>query len=205
MNRLHIIPAWRRLATLAWVAGATLVLALPAQAAWQLDPSQSQVEATIIEITPSGPVPHEHQVRQLQGELSADGTLHLPLSLRQTDVIERLDELPPWLSSLADVTLATVVTQLPPSRLNNLAIGESLTETLMLNVQTNGENRQEPLKVRFTRESEDVIRIRNAERVALDGRELMNNQNVRSVLLLLGYEEIGDEVPVELDATLVDR
>ena len=205
MNRCYITPAWRRLTTLAWVASATLVWALPAQAAWQLDPAQSQIEATIIEVTPSGPVPHEHQVRQLQGELSANGTLRLPLSLRQTDVIERLGELPPWLSSLAGVTLATVVTQLPPERLNNLAVGESLTETLMLSVQTNGENRQEPLMVRFTRESDDVIHIRNAERVALDGRELMNNQNVRSVMLLLGYEEIGDEVPVELDATLVDR
>lgn len=205
MNRLRTTPARRRLANLACVVGASLFLSLPAQAAWQLDPSQSQIQATIIEITPSGPVPHEHQVRQLQGQLSADGTLRLPLSLRQTDVIERLGELPPWLSSLADVTLATVVTQLPPERLNNLAVGESLTETLMLTVQTNGENRQEPLKVRFTREAEDVIRIRNAERVALDGRELMNNQNVRSVLMLLGYEQIGDEVPVELDATLVDR
>lgn len=205
MNRLRTTPARRRLTNLACVLGASLFLSLPAQAAWQLDPAQSQIQATIIEITPSGPVPHEHQVRQLQGELSADGTLSMPLRLRQTDVIERLGELPPWLSSLADVTLATVVTQLPPERLNNLAVGESLTETLMLTVQSNGENRQEPLKVRFTRESEDTIRIHNAERVALDGRELMNNQNVRSVMLLLGYEKIGDEVPVELDATLVDR
>lgn len=205
MKRFYLIPLRRRLATLASVAGAALLLSLPAQAAWQLDPAQSQIEATIIEITPSGPVPHEHQVNRLQGELSADGTLRLPLSLRQTDVIDRLGELPPWLASLADVTLATVVTQLPPERLNNLAVGESLTETLMLSVQSDGENRQEPLEVRFTRESEDVIRIRNAERVALDGRELMSNQNVRSVMLLLGYEEIGDEVPVELDATLVDR
>nr|WP_297459457.1 hypothetical protein [uncultured Halomonas sp.] len=201
----HIIPVRRRLATLASVAGAALLLSLPAQAAWQLDPAQSQIEATIIEVTPSGPVPHEHQVNQLQGELSADGTLRLPLSLRQTDVIDRLGELPPWLASLADVTLATVVTQLPPERLNGLAVGESLTETLMLSVQSDGENRQEPLEVRFTREAEDIIRIRNAERVALDGRELMSNQNVRSVMLLLGYEEIGDEVPVELDATLIDR
>lgn len=204
MNHPHTTTLPRR-GVAAWLAGAALLLALPAQAAWQLDPSQSRIEATIIEVTPSGPVPHEHQVNQLQGQLSADGTLRMPLSLRQTDVIDRLGNLPPWLASLADVTLATVVTHLPPERLNNLAVGESMTETLMLGVQTEGESRQEPLKVRFTRESEDVIHVRNAERVALDGRELMSNQNVRSILLLLGYEEIGDEVPVELDATLVDR
>ncbi len=204
--RFQPTNAWRNGKAGLWAAGSlALAMALPAQADWQLDPSQSQVQATIVEITPSGPNPHTHRVRQLAGTLAADGTLSVPLRLRQTDVIERLGNLPPWLSGLAETPLATVTTQLPPERLDALAVGESLTETLMLGVQANGERRQEPLKVRFTRESAAVIQVRNAERVALDGRELMNNQNVRSILLLLGYEEIGDEVPVELDATLVDR
>ncbi|MEA3250856.1 MAG: hypothetical protein U9Q35_04655 [Pseudomonadota bacterium] len=203
--RFHSTSTWRNCGVAIGAAGAASLVALPVQADWQLDPSRSRIAATIVEITPSGPVPHNYEVRQLQGQVSADGTLRLPLRLRQTDIMDRLGELPPWLSGLADTTLATVVTQLPPERLDSLAVGESMTETLMLGVQSDSEHRRKPLKVRFTREAEDTVHVRNAERVALDGRELMNDQNARSILLLLGYEEIGDEVPVELDATLVDR
>ncbi|WP_224418033.1 MULTISPECIES: hypothetical protein [unclassified Modicisalibacter] len=194
----------RRCLAAAGLAG-LLLAALPAQAAWQLAPDQSQVTATIVEITPSGPVPHTHRVRRLQGDLSGEGTLRLPLRLNQTDVMDKLGQLPTWLSGLADTPLATVVTQFPPSRLDALGVGESLTETLMLRVQSDKGNRQEPLEMRFTRESTDTIHVENAQRVVLDGQALMSDQNARSVLMLLGYEQIGDEVPIRLDATLIDR
>ncbi|MHB0777079.1 hypothetical protein [Halomonas sp. WWR20] len=181
------------------------VLTAPAQAVWRLAPEQSQVKATVIEITPSGPVPHEHYLRQMQGRVSADGTLRLPITLRQTDIIDQLGNLPSWMSGLADMPLVTVVTQIPPEHLNDLAVGGTRIESLMLSAQTEGMNEQEMLKVSLTRESPDSIRVRNVERIALDGQVLMQNQTVRSILLMLGYEQIGDEVPVELDAVLVDR
>ncbi|MFC3284769.1 hypothetical protein [Litchfieldella rifensis] len=182
-----------------------LLLALPVQAAWELDPAQSRLEATVVEITPNGPVPHQHQVRELRGDIGPDGTLRLPLRLDQTDVLDRLGQLPPWLSGVKKMPLATLVTQLPPERLDALGVGDSMTETLMFRIQAEGATEQEPLLLRFTRETHDLIRVTNAERVALDGRELMAHQTARSVLLLLGYERIGDEVPVQLDATLIDR
>ena len=185
--------------------GAALLLSLPAQAAWQLVPEQSRVEATIVEVTPTGPVPHTHRVSQLQGTLGSDGTLRVPLRLRQTDVLDRVGQLPPLLSGLSDTTLATVTIQLSPERLDSLKVGESTTETVMLGVDNQGQQQQEPLKVRITRETENTLHVRNAERVALDGKELMQNQTARTILMLLGYDEIGDEVPVELDARLEDR
>ncbi|MBB3230964.1 hypothetical protein [Halomonas stenophila] len=195
---------------LAWrVASLALALsglvALPAQAAWQLEPSRSRLEATVIEITPTGPVPHRHQVRELSGSIDADGTLRLPLRLDQTDVLERLGPLPPWLDGMTERPLATLVTRLPPARLDGLAVGESLTETLSFRVDAEGVRRQEPLALRFTRVAADRIRVANAERIAVDGRELMANPTLRTVILLLGYEQIGDEVPVSLEATLIDR
>ncbi len=88
-------------------------------------------------------------------------------------------------------------------RLERLAVGESLVETLRLRVQSGNQVREEPLAVRFTKEATGRVRIANAERVALDGQALMADPTLRSVLLLLGYERIGDEVPVSLDAVLV--
>lgn len=177
-----------------------------AQAAWQLDPNQSRVTATVTEITSGGEsIAHEHSLRHMEGQISADGTLTLPVRLNQTDVLDRLGNLPPWMSSLTNTTLVTVVTHLPPERINSLGVGQSTVEILKLRTNANGEQREEKLPVRFTRAAADVVRARNAEPVSLDGRELMNNQTVRSMLSLMGYQQIGDEVPVELNAVLIDR
>ncbi|MCK0713906.1 hypothetical protein ACFO0U_07600 [Chromohalobacter sarecensis] len=192
---------------IAWAA-ALGVVTLPcvAQADWQLDPEKSRVEATITEITSSGSeVAHQHALKRMNGHIAADGTLRLPVRLNQTDILDQLGELPPWMASLSDTELTTVVTQLDPQVLDDLPVGESRTETLMLSVKDGDASQQEPLKVRFTRESEREIRVRNAESVSLDGRAIMQNQTARTVLGLLGYQQIDDEVPVELDAVLVDR
>jgi hypothetical protein len=181
-----------------------LLLALPA-AAWELDPAQSRVAATVVQLAPEGPIPRHHEVRRLAGTAEADGTLRLPLRLAQSDVVERLGPLPPWLSGFTERPMATLTTRFPPERLEALAVGDSLVEVLELSVQSGNATRSEPLAVRFTRESPERVRVTNAERVALDGRELMADPTLRSVLLLLGYEQIGDEVPVSLDAVLVRR
>lgn len=198
-------PIIRRVMGIGLAAGLALSCGL-AQAAWQLDPNQSRVTATVTEITSGGEsITHEHALRRMEGQISADGTLKLPIRLNQTDVLDRLGNLPPWMSSLTNTTLVTVVTHLPPERINSLAVGQSTVEILTLRTDSNGEQRQEKLPVRFTREATDIVRARNAEPVSLDGRELMKNQTVRSILSLMGYQQIGDEVPVELNAVLVDR
>lgn len=205
LTAVEIRPVMTRRAGLAAALIASLLLTLPAQAAWELDPAQSRVAATVVEIAPDGPIPRHHEVRRLAGAAEADGTLRLPLRLDQSDVIERLGPLPPWLAGFTERPIATLTTRFPPERLERLAVGESLVETLLLSVESGNASRTEPLAVRFTRESSERIRITNAERVALDGRELMADPTLRSVLLLLGYEQIGDVVPVHLDAMLIRR
>lgn len=183
-----------------------LLAALPAAAAaWELDPAHSRVAATVIQLAPEGPIPRQHEVRRLSGVAETDGTLVLPLRLAQSDVIERMGPLPPWLSGFTERPMATLTTRFPPERLERLGVGDSLVEVLTLSVQSGNTTRSEPLAVRFTREAADRVRITNAERVALDGQALMADPTLRSVMRLLGYEQIGDEVPVSLDAVLVRR
>lgn len=182
---------------------AVLLLAPPALAGWELDPERSRVSATVVELAPEGPIPRQHELRRLAGSADDGGTLTLPLRLDQSDVIERLGPLPPWLAGFTERPIATLTTHFPPERLERLAVGESLVETLRLRVQSGNQVREEPLPVRFTKEATGRVRIANAERVALDGQALMADPTLRSVLLLLGYERIGDEVPVSLDAVLV--
>ncbi|WP_447529523.1 hypothetical protein [Vreelandella sp. TE19] len=182
-----------------------LVLAMPVSADWQLDSSQSQVQASITQLDGGSPQTHHHQVRDLQGEISPDGTLRLPLKLSQTDLLSRFGELPVWARLLTDSTLVTLTAQMPPERLDRLDIGESMVETLTFRVQTEGINQQEDVPLRFTREGLNQVRVIHAEPMALNGSTLMANNTVRTVMSLLGYQQIADHVPVTLDAVLINR
>lgn len=182
-----------------------LLLTLPVHADWQLDPAQSQVQASITQLNGAAPQTHHHQIRDLQGTVSSDGTLRLPLKLSQTDILERFSELPPWIGLLANTTLVTLVAQMPPEQLDNLDIGESLVETLEFRVESDMVNQQESVPLRFTREGLNEIRVTHAEPMAIDGKVLMENSTVRTVLSMLGYQEIDENVPVTLNALLVNR
>ncbi|WP_404296242.1 hypothetical protein [Halomonas sp.] len=98
------------------------------------------------------------------GTAEADGTLRLPLRLplrlAQSDVVERLGPLLPWLSGFSERPMATLTTRFPPER---LAVGETLVEVLTLSVQTGNATRTEPLAVRFTQEAPDRVQVINAE------------------------------------------
>ncbi len=182
-----------------------LLLVLPVQADWQLDPGQSQVRASITQLDGEAPQTHHHQVNNLQGDIAADGTLRLPLRLSQTDLLNRFGELPPWVGLLANTTLVTLVAQMPPERLDGLDIGESMVETLTFRVQTDLINQEEAVPLRFTREGLNEVRVTHAEPMALDGNALMANSTVRTVLSMLGYQQIDEHVPVTLNALLVNR
>ena len=182
-----------------------LLLVLPVQADWQLDPGQSQVQASITQLDGEAPQTHHHQVSNLQGDIAADGTLRLPLRLSQTDLLNRFGELPPWVGLLANTTLVTLVAQMPPERLDGLDIGESMVETLTFRVQTDLINQEEAVPLRFTREGLNEVRVTHAEPMALDGNALMANSTVRTVLSMLGYQQIDEHVPVTLNALLVNR
>ncbi|MGS2742835.1 hypothetical protein ACU6TU_04445 [Halomonas sp. LS-001] len=182
-----------------------LLLAVPVHADWQLDPGQSQVQASITQLDGDTPQTHHHQVSDLQGDISADGTLRLPLRLSQTDLLSRFGDLPPWVGLLANTPLVTLMAQMPPERLDNLDIGESMVETLSFRVQTELINQEEAVPLRFTREGLNEVRVTHAEPMVLSGRMLMENSTVRTVLSLLGYRNIDEQVPITLNALLVNR
>jgi hypothetical protein len=194
-----------RIALKALMALFPLLLVLPVQADWQLDPGQSQVQASITQLDGETPQIHHHQVNNLQGDIAADGTLRLPLRLSQTDLLNRFGELPPWVGLLANTTLVTLVAQMPPERLDGLDIGESMVETLTFRVQTDLINQEEAVPLRFTREGLNEVRVTHAEPMALDGNGMMANRTGRPVLSMLGYQQIEEHVPVTLNALLVNR
>ncbi|MBP5978888.1 MAG: hypothetical protein KA748_01625 [Halomonas sp.] len=195
----------RRRALKALIALFPLLLTVPVQADWQLDPGQSRVEAAITQLNGTTPQTHHHQVRDLQGDISPDGTLRLPLKLSQTDLLSRFSDLPPWVALLSNTTLVTLVGQMSPERLDALDIGESLVETITFRVQSDMVNQEESVPLRFTREGLKQVRVAHAEPMALDGKALMANSTVRTLLTMLGYQQIDDHVPITLDAMLINR
>lgn len=172
---------------------------LPAQAQWALAPAASQVGVTITERTATESIPHQHRLRGLAGEVDEDGTLRLPLRLSQLDVLDRFDELPPWLAGLADQPLVTLTANVDTSRLDALTPGSELVESVMFHAK----GQQAPVRLRFSRLDEESIRVTQAEPLSLDAREVRDDPVGRSVLALLGYDNIRNAIPVTLDVRLV--
>lgn len=195
----------RRRALKALIALFPLLLTAPVQADWQLDPGESRVEAAITQLNGATPQTHHHQVRNLEGDISPDGTLRLPLKLSQTDLLTRFNDLPPWVALLSNTPLVTLVGQMPPERLDALDINESLVETITFRVQNEMVNREESVPLRFTREGLNQVRVTHAEPMTLDGKTLMANTTVRTLLSMLGYQQIDDNVPITLNALLINR
>lgn len=186
-------------------AAVLLPMALAVQADWQLDPQHSTLTASLTQSNGDVAKTEQYEVRQLRGDISPDGVLRLPLSLDQTDILGRLGDLPIWVSMLASKPLVTLEAQMAPERLDRLDIGESLTETLTFRVQTELLNQEESVPLRFTREGLNDIRVTSAEPMALDGNALMANTAARTLLSLLGYQQLEPRVPVDLSARLVNR
>ncbi|WNK20923.1 hypothetical protein P1P91_04395 [Halomonas piscis] len=174
-------------------------MVLPAQAEWALAPSASQVGVTITERTASDTVAHRHRLRGLDGQIADDGTLRLPLRLSQLEVLDRFDELPAWLAGLADKPLLTLSANVDTSRLDALTPGSELVENVVFQAQ----GQQAPVRLRFSRLDEESIRVTQAEPLSLDAREVRSDPVGRSVLALLGYDDIRNAIPVSLDARLV--
>ncbi|NOG32004.1 hypothetical protein HLB35_09980 [Halomonas sp. TBZ9] len=182
-----------------------LPLALAVQADWQLDPQYSKLTASLTQNEGEAARTEQYEVRQLRGDISSEGVLRLPLSLDQTDVFTRLGNLPAWVRLLASQPLVTLEAQMAPERLDQLDLGESMIETLTFRIQTDLINQEEAIPLRFTREGLNDIRVTPAAPMALDGNALMANPTVRTLLALLGYQQLDPHVPVNLSARLINR
>ncbi|ANF58527.1 hypothetical protein [Halotalea alkalilenta] len=180
--------------------GFSLAFSAHAEAAWRFDPMHSYIDATLTDQRTSGDVVQQHRVERLAGTIDEQGQLTLPLALDQLDLISQL---PSWLSGLATGQVATITAEVDPGWFNALGIGESATRQLPLTIQGERFTRHEEVALALTRVGENEYRVRTAEPVSIDTRELMQLDNAQTILAALGFQRLSDTIPISFDARLL--
>ncbi|WP_106477410.1 hypothetical protein [Phytohalomonas tamaricis] len=180
----------------------TLLFATGAHAAWQFDPAQSQITAAVTDQTASGNVTHTHRINKLNGTISDDGQMTLPLKLSQLDVISNLGQLPPWLSSFSDSQMAIIEADIEPSWLTNLGVGDTMTRTLPITVRGDRFTRSERVPLRLERLSQNDYTVTTAEPINVDTQQLMQLENAQTIMSMLGYHKLTGTIPINFSARL---
>ena len=185
--------------------GLLLLLAGQAQAAWQFVPEDSQATAKVTDITDQGSQVHTHRLSNLEGHISDSGELVIPITLKQLDVVQNLGTLPPWLSDIGKKRLATVATQIDTAWLNSLNVGQSAQHTIALSQEEQRYTQTDHVALTITRTGANRFHVQTTSPVPIDTQAVMQEPNAQTVVSLLGYRQLGNTVPLSLDATLIQQ
>ncbi|MDA5563081.1 hypothetical protein PJK54_05315 [Cobetia sp. MMG027] len=187
------------------VAMSGIGISVPSQAAWQLIPDASGATATLTEQKAQGNVEHVHHLRGLSGTVGDDGKMSIPLSVGQTDLLDKVGELPPWLSGVSQMRLATLTLNLDPVALAALETGRTTRMQVPFTATDGNRTHRDALPLNVTRESADRLSFANAEPMALDSAEVAKNQVGSTLLGLLGYGNLVGDIPITLQGEMQDR
>ncbi|REC95749.1 hypothetical protein [Kushneria indalinina] len=188
------------------VAGLTLALTTPAQAAWRFIPADSEITAHVAGQGQRGPMERTYHVSDLAGTINDEGYFEMPLRLEQTDLLDKQGSLGGLLSGLSsDSAMVTLSTQVNPAWLSNLQPGEATTRNVTLTASGNHFERSEQLPLTLERLNQQYYHLTLAEPISVDTRQLMQLDNAQTVMSLLGYRSLNDSIPIKLNARLIKQ
>ncbi len=180
-------------------------VSLPTQAAWQLVPDSSGATATLTSQGSQGNVEHVHHLNGLSGTVGDDGRMSIPLSVGQTDLLDKVGELPPWLSGVSQMRLATLTLNLDPLAIAALEPGKTARMQVPFSATDGNRTHHETLPLEVTRQDATHLTFINADPISLDSAEVARNQIGSTLLNLLGYGKLVGDIPVTLQGEMVDQ
>lgn len=180
-------------------------VSLPTQAAWQLVPDSSGATATLTAQGSQGNVEHVHHLNGLSGTVGDDGRMSIPLSVGQTDLLDKVGELPPWLSGVSQMRLATLTLNLDPLAIAALEPGQTTRMQVPFSATDGNRTHRETLPLEVTRQDATHLTFINADPISLDSAEVARNQVGSTLLNLLGYGKLVGDIPVTLQGEMVDQ
>ncbi|QQK63087.1 hypothetical protein F8A90_02285 [Cobetia sp. cqz5-12] len=180
-------------------------VSLPTQAAWQLVPDSSGATATLTSQGSQGNVEHVHHLNGLSGTVGDDGRMSIPLSVGQTDLLDKVGELPPWLSGVSQMRLATLTLNLDPLAIAALETGQTMRMQVPFSATDGNRTHRETLPLEVTRQDATHLTFINADPISLDSAEVARNQVGSTLLNLLGYGKLVGDIPVTLQGEMVDQ
>lgn len=181
------------------LAAAGLAISAHALAAWKFDPQQSNFSATFTDQRTTGNVEHTYHLQNLTGTIDDQGNLNIPLKLSQLDL---MNQLPEWLQTMAGDQSAQISGKINPSWFN-LGKGQSITKTVALTFVSHKHSHTQNVALKMERLDDGSYHVVTAQPLALRTSELMKESYAPMILTALGYQKVGDTVPINFDANVV--
>ena len=176
-------------------AAVALTTAFTSQAAWQLDPAQSQLRFVSVK---NGVVAEVHKFSQLSGNWAADGkvTIQIPVATLDTMIPIRNERIWQYVLQAELFSAITVSAELNQDSLAKLAIRDSMLLELPLNVTIATETVALNAKLRITKLSANTLQAVTEAPLMLNTSSFKLTDGVAKLQELAGLNSIDALVPV---------
>jgi len=176
-------------------AVAAFATALSSQAAWQLDPAQSQLRFVSVK---NGVVAEVHQFRQLSGSWANDGqvTVQIPVASIDTLIPIRNERMLEHVLNAKTFPTIQASATIAPKLLSDLMIGASMQHSTELSLTLLDQTQTLPVQLTLTKLAEGKIQASTTAPVIVNSASFKLETGVRKLQEIAQLNDISLLVPV---------
>lgn len=165
------------------------------QSDWQLDNDTSSLTFISIKKTDTAEV---GKFKQLEGKIDKNGNVELKVDLTSVDTnIEIRDSrMQEFLFETANFPAAKITTKVYMEKVNKLAVGKTMLETVTVKFDLHGEQKDITANVLVTRLAEDKLMIVNETALFLKATDFKLVDGIEKLRELAGLPRISQVVPI---------
>ncbi|WP_069471738.1 YceI family protein [Candidatus Marithrix sp. Canyon 246] len=165
------------------------------QSDYQLDNDTSSLTFISVKKTDTAEI---GKFKQLEGTIDKSGnvTLKVDLSSVDTNIAIRNSRMQEFLFEIAKFATANITTKVDMEKVNKLAIGKTMLETVTIKLDLHGEQKDITANVLATRLAEDKLMIVNQTALFLKAADFKLLDGIEKLRNLVGLPRISKVVPI---------
>lgn len=168
---------------------------------WQVDNSQSLLSFISVK---KGNVAEVHRFETISGQFTNNGEFSLDIALESvnTGIEIRDNRMREFLFDVANFASASLTAKLEPSVIDQLAIGQSVSDTVAANLTLHGQTQPLSIGLVLTKLTADKLMVVSAQPLVLNVSDFELANGVEKLRELAGLPSISQAVPVSFYLTL---
>jgi len=173
-----------------------------AMAQWTVDPEGSYVGFASVK---NDLITENHSFKDISGTVSATGAAEIVIALAsvETNIPIRNERMQAMLFNVGDNPNAVISSLLAVGEYTSLAVGQSITQDVRLNINLNGTDVTRNAKVKVTRSADDSFEVTSLGPVLVHASQFALAEGVEALRKVAGLQSIELMVPVTFDLKLV--
>lgn len=165
------------------------------QSDYQLDNDTSSLTFISVKKTDTAEI---GKFKQLEGKIDKSGNVKLKVDLSSVDtnIAIRNSRMQEFLFEIAKFATANITTKVDMEKVNKLAIGKTMLETVTIKLDLHGEQKDITANVLVTRLAEDKLMIVNQTALFLKAADFKLLDGIEKLRNLAGLPRISKVVPI---------